>query len=188
MTQAPASEETPTPEAPAANELDRLRDILFGSQSRTTDKRLTDLETRLETTRLLLAQTIEERVNALADATASQAADQRRDLTARLDAQHTDHTALVRQTHKDLSDRLDNAFAELALQLRQTHKELSDRLDRLSADQAERLRQAQAEARQRDEALRQEFLNLAANLNDAKTSRADLGQMLIEMGQRLRHP
>lgn len=186
MTQASPPEDT-TPEAPTANELDRLRDILFGSQSRFTDKRLGDLETRLETARLALAQTMEERVNSLADHTASQAADQRRDLTARLDAQHADHTTLVRQTHKDLSDRLDNAFAELTLQLRQTHKDLSDRLDKQAADQAERLRQAQAEARQRDEALRQEFLNLATSLSDSKTSRADLGQMLIEMGQRLRN-
>lgn len=50
----------------------------------------------------------------------------------------------------------------------------------------ERTRTLQTEARQRDDGLRQELLSIAASLENKKTSRQDLGQMLMELGLRLR--
>jgi len=59
-------------------------------------------------------------------------------------------------------------------------------LDKQSAEQTERTRTLQSEARQRDDSLRQELLSMAASLENKKTSRQDLGQMLMELGLRLR--
>ena len=75
---------------------------------------------------------------------------------------------------------------DLLTQLRTTQKELGDRIDRVNAEYSERVRTLQAETRQRDDSLRQELLTLASSLEDKKTSRHDLGQMLMELGQRLR--
>jgi len=75
---------------------------------------------------------------------------------------------------------------DLLTQLRTTQKELGDRIDRVNAEYSERVRTLQAETRQRDDSLRQELLTLASSLEDKKASRHDLGQMLMELGQRLR--
>ena len=195
------------PEASAAD-IERLRDILFGAQARSTDRRLGDVEIRLETTRRELTSLLEEKVGALGDTAAEQLAEARKQLSDRLDGQDAsqttqlraahkelsdlinrqaaDQAAQLRAVHKELSDQIEKLTADLFHQIRATHKELSDRLDRVNAEQSERSRQLQAEARQRDDALRQEVLTLAATLNDKKTSRHDLGQMLVEVGLRLR--
>jgi len=64
---------------------------------------------------------------------------------------------------------------------------LGDRIDKLSEDLPAQIRSLQTESRQRDDAQRQELLALASSLDDKKTSRYDLSQMLVELGQRLRN-
>jgi len=64
---------------------------------------------------------------------------------------------------------------------------LGDRIDKLSEDLSAQIRNLQTESRQRDDAQRQELLALASSLDDKKTSRYDLSQMLVELGQRLRN-
>lgn len=67
-----------------------------------------------------------------------------------------------------------------------TRRTLEARLDRLQEDHNERVRLLEEEARRRDGDLRSELLTISAWLEDKKTSRHDLGQMLEEIGQRLR--
>jgi len=64
---------------------------------------------------------------------------------------------------------------------------LGNRIDKLSEDLPAQIRSLQTESRQRDDAQRQELLALASSLDDKKTSRYDLSQMLVELGQRLRN-
>jgi DNA repair exonuclease SbcCD ATPase subunit len=196
------------PETATADELGRLRDILFGSQSRSMEKRLADLEAELHATRQQMTDLINDRVAALSEATSAQATETRREFNEKLTRQGSEHAAQLRLAQKDLSERLDRQAAEQAAQLsaaykalteaieklaadslrqiRETHRELSERIEKQGLEQAERLRSLQAETRQRDEALRQELLTLAATLEDKKASRQDLGQMLMELGFRLR--
>ena len=191
-----------------SDELGRLRDILFGSQSRTLDKRLANLETDLRSSQDELTNLLHDQVGRLSEATSSQFADVRREFSSRLEKQGMDQSSQLRATQKDLSERLDrqsaeqttqlqtaqkqlndsldNLAADLLRQIRESHKELSDRLDSLAAEQAERVRNLQTETRQRDENLRQELLSTASSLEGKKTSRQDLGQMLMELGLRLR--
>ena len=193
---------------PTADELGRLRDILFGSQSRTLEKRLGDLETGLRSLRQEMTNLLQDQIGTLSESTNGQFVETRREFNEKLDKQGTDQSVQLRAAQKDLTEKLDRQSAEqssqlqavqkqltdnlesfaadVLRQLRETHKELSDRLDKQGAEQAERTRSLQSEARQRDDNLRQELLSMAASLEDKKTSRQDLGQMLMELGLRLR--
>ena len=221
----------PPPADATATELDRLREILYGTQARTTDKRLLDLEVRVETQRRELTESLLEKTNLLGESAGSQLAAVRKDLSDRLERQITDQaaqlrmaqqnlngrideqnasqTAQLRAAQKDLADRLDrqsadqaaqlrvvqreladrieNVYADVLTQLRAVQKDLTERLERFNTEQVERLRSLQAETRQRDDGLRQELLALATSLDTKKTSRQDLSQMLVELGQRLRN-
>jgi uncharacterized phage infection (PIP) family protein YhgE len=190
------------------DELARLRDILFGSQSRTLDKRLGSLEADLKGSYEAVTTRLHDQIGRLSDSTSSQFTELRREFTGKLEQQGSDQTAHTRATHKDLTDRLDRQAAEqtaqlqaaqkqmndglenfatdLLRQIRETHRELSDRIDKLATEQAERVRSLQVETRQRDDSLRQELLAMASALEGKKASRQDLGQMLMELGLRLR--
>lgn len=58
-------------------------------------------------------------------------------------------------------------------------------LDKRLAEIEARLDRLQAEMQRRDDELRQELLQLIAALDKDKASRHDVGQMFIELGQRL---
>lgn len=189
------------------SELSRLQEILYGNQARATEQRLNDLEQRLEAVRRELDDTIHAKIGKLESATqdnltkarkaltaeiekqaARQAADlseAQRDWGDRLSRQEKTQTTLLREVQQELMAALDALRQELVEQIQGTKSELSDRVDRLGADQSNRLLAFQNEARQRDEDLRQELLTLSAWLDDKKTSRLDLGQMLVTMGQNL---
>jgi ribosome recycling factor len=196
------------PETASPDELGRLRDILFGSQSRTIEKRLADLEAGLQSSRRELTDLLNDKFNILTDSTSTQVNDTRREfaeklekqgtdqssqlrsvqkeLLDRLERQHTEQTAQLSAAQKQLSDSIEKLAADLMRQIRETHKELSERMDKSVNENAERLRSLQTETRQRDDNLRQELLAMAASLDGKKTSRQDLGQMLMELGLRLR--
>ena len=193
--------ETSLTEEVNPDELGRLRDILFGSQSRTFEKRLGDLEAGLRTARQELTDQLNEKLNALADSNASQLAEVRREFGEKLEKQSTDQSSQLRAAQKELSERLDWQSTEQASQLsavqrqlsdsieklatdfsrqlRESHKELSERMDKASAEQAERMRTLQTETRQRDDALRQELVSMADSLDGKKASRQDLGQRSV---------
>jgi DNA repair exonuclease SbcCD ATPase subunit len=193
---------------PNIDELGRLRDILFGSQSRTIEKRISDLETGLQAARRELAETFTDKLEAASNSAAGQLSETRtefgrkletqgtdqttqlraaqKELSDRLERQNNDQTAQLRALQKELSDGLEKLETDFVRQLRAAQKELSDQIEKMGSEQAERLRNLQAEARQRDDGLRQELLNMTAALENKKTSRQDLGQMLVELGLRLR--
>ena len=237
----PALEPQPEVDAPLSSpsgsaienndvELARLRDILFGGQARQTDKRMADLELRVETMRQELTELIERKTDAVANSASSklistqtdladrltkQVNDQntrvrtlhqelsdqieqqganlagqiranRRELTERIETQQTDQSSELRQLQKDLTGRIDELSTDFMNQLRQIHKELSERLDKLDETQNEQVRTLQIESKQRDDELHQELASLAAMLETKKVTRGDLGNLLMEMGQRLR--
>lgn len=170
------TEESPSnsPEVSGGNDLETLRDLLFGNQVRDLSRRLTELDSRVEAAKRDLKASLNTRADGLASSTAEQVATVRKELNGRID-----------QETKSLAERIDKLAAELSNQLQAMHKELGSRLDELQSELTERLQTAQEEARQRDDELRAELLALSAWLDDKKASRHDLGQMLEEIGQRL---
>ena len=191
-----------------APELERLREILYGNQARITERRLTDLESQIETLRRTLTDTLQEKVDTFASSSTAELSSTRIELTQRLEGQSNEQKAALRMTQQTLSERLDQQELEQMTELRIIQKEVNERLDKLSADvltqlrsvqrelserleqinqeQTERLRKLQNDSRQRNSNLRQELLMLAASLEDNKISRHELGHMLQELGQRLR--
>ncbi len=220
-----------SPEDITGSELKRLRDILYGPQSRVTEKRLGELDTRLDQLRRELGQFDHEQLKQSVEVTAQQIMLTRRDmgerlerlaveqtqqvqltqqqlaaqvsqqnlaqeaqlrafqrqLSERVEQQLAEYPAQVRAVHRELNERIDKLAADFLTQLRNFQKEVSDRLEKQNTEQLERIRLLYTETRQRDEQLRQELLNLTSALDDKKASRFELGQMLIELGQRLRN-
>lgn len=196
-----------TSSAEVDSELSRLQEILYGNQMRATEQRLNDLEQRLEAVRRELDDTIHAKIGKLESATQDNLTKARKALTVEIEKQTARQTADLSETQRDWGDRLarqdkaqttllhemqrevtdtlDALRQDLLAQIQITKSELSDRIDRLGTDQSNRLLTFQNETRQRDEDLRQELLTLSAWLDDKKTSRHDLGQMLMEMGQNL---
>jgi hypothetical protein len=162
------------PEANGGTDLDTLRDLLFGNQVRDLSRRLTELDARLETAKRDLKGTLNTRSEALATSNIEQVAALRKELTSRIEKET-----------RTLAERIDTVATEFSAQLQTAQRELSEQLETLQHEFSDRLHIAQEEARQRDEELRNELLALSAWLDDKKTSRHDLGQMLEEVGQRL---
>lgn len=75
---APVTTAAPPPtsadQEPTPNELERLREILYGNQARSTEKRLEGLEMRLDAVHHELSDAVSQRVGALADSSAAQLA------------------------------------------------------------------------------------------------------------------
>ncbi|KAA3665140.1 MAG: hypothetical protein DWQ04_02155 [Chloroflexi bacterium] len=178
------------------NELDNIRDILFGNQARATETRLAELATRVEAMRHELLNTINEQNSSTTERLTTKINDTKKDLVNRLKRQDEQQTTSLtqqvnklsdenEQTRQDFQDSIDKLTADFQKQLLDTKKELQDGLNRLNTDLSERLLTMQAESQQRDNDLRQELLTMVAWLDNKKTTRLDLGQMLIEVGQQL---
>ncbi|MCA9970483.1 MAG: hypothetical protein KC425_09725 [Anaerolineales bacterium] len=95
----------PTAEAaePTQAELERLRDILFGSQARSTDRRMTGLETTVAALRQELTQLVEQKVGALANNATSQVSTTNRELGDRLVQQAADQNSRLRAAQEALN-------------------------------------------------------------------------------------
>lgn len=204
---APSSQERKTGGS-FAGELDRLRDILYGNQARSTDRRLSDAEGQIEALRRNLTDLLHEKVDTLEKSTSTQLSSTNSGLAKRLEGQSGEQTAALRMVQQTLSERLDQQELDQVQELRSIQKDVNERIEKLSVDvltnlrdiqrdlserieqisqeQSERLRQLQSDSRQRNNSLRQELLMLAASLEDNKISRHELGHMLQELGQRLR--
>lgn len=96
------SKNTPEKKVETNNELDQLRHILYGNQARATERRLDDLEARLET----INQELQNNLNKQAATLSGTAANQFQALDEKL-----------AQTNSNLNQRLDQQIADLRKQL-----------------------------------------------------------------------
>jgi hypothetical protein len=165
-------------------DLDQLRHILFGNQSRAIEERLDELEMRLETVRR------EARDELKKEASASRQANEqnRADLSQRIDKE----AGILADTRKELqalqrsvAEEMGQLKRELLEALSEQSDSLKNDIDGVREDLIERLLTKQTESRQRDDALRRELLALSAWLDNTKTSRMQLGEMLMHVGQQL---
>ena len=93
---------TSEPKIETGNDLDQLRNILYGNQARATEQRLDDLEVRLENVNRELQNSLEDQVTTLSDSTEKQFKAVEEKLT---------------QTNTNLNKRLDQQISELRKQL-----------------------------------------------------------------------
>lgn len=157
-----------------AGELEVLRDLIFGNQARDFSRRISDLDGRLEVVRRELKSELDSRAQAVAKTASDQTIALRKEANSRIDKEVN-----------VIGERIEQLSADLNQLIESSRQTIEARLDRMQEDANERLRILEEEARRRDDDLRSELLAISAWLEDKKTSRHDLGQMLEEIGQRL---
>lgn len=164
---------TPTREA----DIERLRDILFGAQARTTDVRLGNVENRLETIRQELMDLIENRSGGNAQSAASQVTAVRKELSESIDNKTEAQSAQLRVIHQELTERLDKQSTDFTVQLRTVERDLTARLDSQQTEQTGQLRDLQRDMQQRLETLNADLLG------QMRQMRKELGDRLAEVDE-----
>ncbi len=177
-----ATEATPAPSnaAPSREEggnVDKIRDILFGSQMRDYDRRFSGLEDRLFQEVAALREDVARRLGA----TEQYVRAELDDLTARLTTEQRERTQGLREAmdalttiNRELSERI----SALAEQTAQQHRELRQVMaeqHRMLADEGNRRHQELTNALRRE----------AVDLRNAKTDRTALAAMFAELAHRL---
>ncbi len=155
-----------------AADLNRLRDILYGSQARTTEKRLNALENRLSAIHQEMHDLLDKRFHTATETAANELNLTNRTLTDRLAQQSTDQSAQVRSVQQTLTEQLQAQENNLAAQIRTNRRELNERLEQVETSQSTQLQEAQRELNQRLD-------TLAADLS------AQLRQVEKELSERL---
>ena len=144
-------------------EVDRIRDIIFGPQMRLYEQQFRRVVSQLD-----------------------QLSNQLEALKADLDKQGAAQEALTRQVEANLAQQL----AELRAESRQSVEALRDEQQSQLAAKAGELkgesRQLSADLRKQGLDLRNDFTTALDALADEKTGRQDLGDLLEEMGTRLK--
>jgi hypothetical protein len=162
-------------------DLEQLRDILYGNQTRATDDRIDSLEKRVESNRHDLNKKLDSRLETLATATSANLESTKQALSNQLDEQSKQQT----NQHKQLTMRLDEVAADFAKQLQTIQKELTESMNQQVADLTQQLLDYQAETRRTNSDLRREMLALSAYSDNQKAGRTELAQMFSLLGQQL---
>ena len=145
------SDEAGPEETPIA-EVDRIRDIIFGSQMRTYEQQFKRVAGQLD------------QINKQLDELRASLGRQRQDLEAQtLKLQET-----TQQSQSEMERNLSNQLAQLRAALDKQHTDL------------------EAELRKQGLGLRGEFTQGLDALENEKASRGHLGDLLVEMGTRLK--
>lgn len=180
----PAKENTEVATPIEGSDLDQLRGILFGNQSRAIEERLDQLEMQLESLRQSGRDELRKESSGL-----KQADEQIRSSLSQMIEEDAQALADTRKELKAFQRSVAEDLVKMKRELKQeiaTQTELlQDNLESARKDLIERLIVKQSESRQRDDALRNELLALSAWLDNSKTSRMQLGEMLLQVGQQL---
>lgn len=163
-----------------AAEIDKVRDILFGSQMAGVEKRFAQLEERINT-----------QIEALGRQTAKHFKEietliQKQDaaLTGRLDSEQSERNQGAEALSLEITDAkeaISNSIATQAEQQAQEIKAVNKQLKELSNDLSDEIHIQQVEAAKNLEAA-------VEKLDEDKLARKVLSQLLVEMAERLSEP
>lgn len=163
--------------AQGGESLDKVRDILFGSQAREYEKRFIRLEERLLKEASDLRDELRKRFDTLESYTRKEV----ESLAARLKAEHEQRTESARDISRHLdetSGALERKASELDEHLTATQRELREQI----LDQSKSISD---EIRQKHEATAAAMERATAELRDEKTDRAALASLFMEVAMRL---
>lgn len=168
-----------TEDPAAGNNLDKIRDILFGAQVRDHERRFTKLEAQLLAEAAQLRHDLKERFASLEQYIRKEV-DQ---VTGRLTAEEQGRTDAVGRLTTELQ-ALAGVLQQTATQLReqseQAHRDLQDQLQHQATSLTADFTQQQA-------ALSATVDNAVRQLSHQKTDRASLATLFQELSQRLSH-
>lgn len=159
------------------NELERLRDILYGQQARNTEERLNELNARQEAIHTELVARIDDlgkqfvaRIEAL-----------QAELNKRLEQQGSGQSQTAEANKQALTNQMNQMQADTAARFNALQTDLEKSNDILLSQ----IQALQNTSRQADA----ELSEIIATLDEKKVSRQAFGQILAELAERLqKHP
>lgn len=157
--------------------LDKVRDILFGSQAREYEKRFARLEERL----LKEAADLRDELRKRSDTLEAYTKKEVESLATRLKTEHDQRTESAKEISRLLdgtSDALEKKTSALDEQLTVSQRELREQI----LDQSKSISD---EIRQKQEAMTATLERATAELRDEKTDRAALASLFMEVAMRL---
>ncbi|MCP3982029.1 MAG: hypothetical protein GY716_22215 [bacterium] len=165
---------------PTGAELNQLREILVGSQTRNIEQRLARMEQRFEMAVASLTEEANDRIETLEGSLK----DQLTSLCDKLSAQREERSKLFQQLKSDL---------ETATKKLETKDgEISDRVSKMQGElRADILRQVNSvneELDQRSETLSQELAGTAVTLRNESVDRATLSELLTQVALGINQP
>ncbi|NLF01226.1 MAG: hypothetical protein GX601_09645 [Anaerolineales bacterium] len=166
-------------------DVERIRDIIFGSQIRQYDQRFSSITQQID------------RLDRQLDELRSALDEQRLAGEARAHEIEENLTRRTTELDRTLSDQISQVDAASGQRLAQMQTESRQSLDALSSEMSSRikqqnedlttqLRQLAADLRQQERDLRSEFTAALNALEDEKISRHNLGDLLMEVAMRLK--
>lgn len=163
--------------AQSGESLDKVRDILFGSQTREYEKRFARLEERLLKEAADLRDELRKRFDTLEAYTKKEV----ESLVARLKTEHDQRTESAKEISRQLGETsgvLEQKTSQLDEQLNVSQRELREQI----LDQSKSISD---EIRQKHEAMAATLERATAELRDEKTDRAALASLFMEVAMRL---
>lgn len=148
-----------TPDDRPLPEVDRIRDIIMGPQMRLYEQQFRRTAAQIEQ----IGKELDE-------------------VRTALDRQRTDQEARTAKLQQDVQQRLEGLEAGFA----QAHKQMEAKAEAQNADLAAQIRDQSAELRKQSQQIREDLARAVSSLEDDKTSRDYLGNLLVEMGTRLK--
>lgn len=164
----------------SAAEIDKIRDILFGSQMAAVESRFIQLEKRLNTQIEALGQ--QTTIHFKEMETLIQKQDEA--LTGRLDGEQSERSQGAEALHQKINDATEAISKAIDAQAKQQSKDMNrvnQQLKELSSDLADEMHIQQVEAAKNLETAVQQ-------LDEDKLARKVLSQLLVEMADRLSEP
>lgn len=168
----------------SAQKVERIRNIVFGSQMREYEQRFTTINRDIARAQQEIAQTNEQLL-----AQGKQLSGQIHDLGERLNARLNEQVQLLTKRIDDVEraqaakmGELDERFTK---QLHAQESELARQVKALTEDATEQTKRLQQAIHTLDEDIRAELRSHAERLGETKMDRTTLGQLLIEMGNDL---
>lgn len=172
----PEAHEKSTAKSGAEN-LDKVRDILFGSQAREYEKRFSRLEERLIKEASDLREDLKKRFDTLEGYIKREI----ESLAGRLKAEHDERTESAKAISgeiKDTSQAFERKTNQIGEHLNAGHRELREQL----LDQSKNISE---EIRQKHEAMGAALERATGELRNDKTDRAALASLFMEVAMRL---
>ncbi|HAP42113.1 MAG: hypothetical protein R3B11_02500 [Nitrospira sp.] len=163
----------------AGNNLDKIRDILFGAQVRDHERRFTKLEAQLLAEAAQLRTDLKDRFAALEQYIRHEVESVTGQLKAE-EQQRTDAVSHLTTELQTLAGVLQQTAAQLRTQSEQAHRELQDQLHHQATTLA-------GDFTQRHTALSATLDEAVRQLSHQKTDRVSLATLFQELSQRLSH-
>ncbi len=166
-----------TPETPEDGNIDKIRDILFGSQSRDFDRRFSRMEERLASDINETRDDVRKRLESLEEYIKSEI----KSLTERLSSEQNSRADAVKSLSDDLKDLSHNFDKKVTNINEQTAKSESEFRQQMLTQSRNLSDEIQKKHNESLGSLNRE----AENIRDEKTDRTALAELFTEMAMRL---